>query len=132
MSESKARVVRQDENTTLDELEGEACEGFVGVLDRNSDRYEVFYIVLDGVSHRFFLDAGLLFWRSHEVLNPENDLSNGSEYVDLGDRHELEGYKVGSISMKDCMLTLEFIGGKRMAFANEVEGIGARLVDMHS
>lgn len=77
MSRSVMEVIRQHESTTLVELEDAECENFVGVHDRTADHYEVFYLVSNGVSHRFFLNAGLLFWRSHQNRDSDDDLVRG-------------------------------------------------------
>ena len=128
MNTSRTNIIRQHESTTLVELVGKVCEDFVGVYDRVGDRYEVFYMKMEGVSHRFFLDAGLLFWRSHQSYDPDNDLFDGGEYVNLGLQGGVVGEKVKSISMEDSVLTLEFENGASMIFGNDVQGSGAKQI----
>lgn len=127
MSDDVSIVTRQHDTTTLKELEGNVCEKFVGVFARDTDNYIIFYMVLDGVSHRFFLDAGILFWTSHED-DSDDDLFDGDKSIDLGFRNGVLGEKVDYISIDECVLTLRFRNGKEIEFTNTVRGCGATLI----
>ncbi|CAN5629439.1 hypothetical protein BH09VER1_BH09VER1_14630 [soil metagenome] len=120
-------ISRQHETTTLEELEGKLCSEFLVVYDAKLKKYGCCYMNVEGVFHRFYLDAGLLFWRSHRSPDPENDLGEGDCYVDFGKKFKVAGINVVNISMGNCRLDIRFENGVEILLKNEVQGIGAEL-----
>jgi hypothetical protein len=92
----------------MDEIIGETCENFIAVNDEN---YLIFYIKLSGSYHRFFADAGLLFWRSGETADEVDDLYGGGSYVDLGEKYDLVGRSVERIAYANDHLEVKFSNG---------------------
>lgn len=76
-------VTRQHESTSMGEVRGAVCHAFLVVRMAPSERRGTCYLLLDGEWHRFFLDAGLLFWRSGSEPNTDDDLGEGEYYIDM-------------------------------------------------
>ncbi|WP_146658017.1 hypothetical protein [Enhygromyxa salina] len=110
----------------MPELRGLVCSGFLGVQDVGG-RLGVMYMESAGVWHRFFLDAGLLFWAEGPGPDAEEDLLAGDEYVDLGAQLGVIGEAIGEIVMANCVLTLEFANGARLVLEQGVLDVYAQL-----
>ncbi len=122
------RVLRQHANTVLHELRGATCESFLAVphassrdADNNGYLYLYLYLNLDNTWHRFYIDAGLLFWEDGRAPDAEDDLTEGEAYVDVGDMLGVGGVAVTEIRMADGRLTLSFDGGPRVVLVNRKE-----------
>ena len=78
------RVVRQDEETTVPEVCGIPISEFkVYFHSESTIEVGVLFLKLGDNWHRFFLDAGLLFWKN-AAPDPENDLDDGQDYINWG------------------------------------------------
>ena len=93
--------------------------GFVGPM----------YIQLSGVWHRFYIDAGCLFWAEGHAPEPEDDLLDGDIYVDLGESLHVIDTTVSSIRMADCELLVEFGNGGRLELREAVQDEGTRILE---
>lgn len=69
------------------------------------------YIRLDDQWHRFYLDAGLLFWEEGSAPDEANDLLTDEIYVDWGKQLLVIGIAVSEIAMADSTLILRFQNG---------------------
>lgn len=108
---SNKRVVRQHDETQVPEVCGIPCSTFHVVYSKDSV-IEVLYLKLDDTWHRFFLDAGCLFWREGEQPDEDNDLLDGDEYLDWGQQLGVVGVALSEVSMmKNSTLTLRFDNG---------------------
>ena len=81
------------------------------------DGANVLFLQLDGgIWHRFFIDAGVVFWRTVEM--PDEKPDDGFDrypQADLGFRHDLIGKKLERVSTIDLPgggeIRIEFEGG---------------------
>jgi len=89
----------------------------------------MFYLTAAGVSHRFYQDAGLLFWGSDESLDPEYDLCFGESYEDLGELLNANGARILDISFKDFVLVMKFENGARIAFTAGIDDVGSECTE---
>jgi hypothetical protein len=103
---------RQDADTEMTELLGRTCEQLV-VLPAESE-IVVFYTRIDGAWHRFFLDAGLLFWREGGRPDSEEDLDGEESYADLAAELNLMGATFTALAFHDGFLELTFSNGARI------------------
>jgi len=69
------------------------------------------YLEADDTWHRFYLDAGLLFWEEGSEPNEDDDLLDGECYVDWCSALDVRGVRVSSIKMAESVLTLSFENG---------------------
>lgn len=69
------------------------------------------YIQLDDQWHRFYLDAGLLFWEEGPAPDEANDLLTDEMYVDWGKQLMVIGVAISRKTMAASMLTIRFQNG---------------------
>lgn len=110
---SKDPIRLQHEEARLLEVCGIPCSMFhVSFFSRDPVDVGLMYLKLDGTWHRFYLDAGLLFWREGLEPDRDNDLVDGEdEYVDWGSHLGVVGVPISKIFMKDSELTMHFANG---------------------
>jgi hypothetical protein len=118
-------LTRQHAETEMTELLGRTCEQLVVVPAE--DEYLVFYMRVDGVWHRFFLEAGLLFWREGGRPDSEEDLDSEESYTDLSAELNLTGAAFNTLAFRDGFLELSFSNGARIVCAEGKRG--ARVVE---
>ncbi len=115
------RIIRQDEETEVPELRGARCDEMRAVVSASPpDSVEVVYLLSSGVWHRFFLDAGLLFWEEGLAPDADGDLADGARYVDIAEQLGVRGRTFELIAMKDSVLTIEFSNGARLRLRGTV------------
>jgi len=88
-----------------------------------SDANVIFLRVEDGTWHRFFIDAGVVFWKAVEGLNEfADDGDHHYSLKDIGAIHELVGKQLSRVSAVDlsngCEIRLDFEGGKAVILRN--------------
>ena len=105
-------VLRQHETTTIPELVGRRCTRFLAVQEE--DDTGPLYIELDGSWHRFYLDAGVLFWEEGAAPHFDDDLWGGTHYADLATRLGVIGVPLAHVAMGDNVLRIEFANGARL------------------
>ena len=75
--------------------------------------------------HRFYLDAGILFWEEGLAPDPSEDLLEGDYYRDIGKELQVERYAISGITMFNSRLVLEFENGARLTLKSRIEEDGA-------
>ena len=126
-------VQRQAEETSIPELYGQRCSAFGAVVRARraaDERWALAHLQLDGVWHRFYLDAGLLFWAEIPAPNLEDDLGDGETYRDLGASLQVLGAAITRLEMFECTLVLEFGTGARVVLHCGVEDEGAEVLEL--
>ena len=118
-------VMRQHAETEITELLGRTCEQLVVVPA--DDEFLVFYARVDGSWHRFFIEAGLLFWREGGRPDSEEDLDGEESYTDLSAELNLTGASFTALSFRDGFLELGFSNGARIVCTEGRRG--ARVVE---
>lgn len=113
-SVSRPKVVRQHETTEVSELYGATCHAFLAVCVAGQETVGPMYIYLDGIWHRFYLDAGLLFWTEGCEPHEDDELLNNESFVDWGERLKVCGIQITGIIMRDSVLTLAFANGEQV------------------
>lgn len=126
---SSLGIRRQHETTTIPELRGARCSAFRAVRERESGFVGPLYLKLDEVWHRFYLDAGLLFWEEGPSPEPEEDLLEDEQYVDLAAELRVGGARVREIAMDECQAVLAFENGARLVLRNRVQSEGTEIVE---
>jgi len=120
-------IHRQHESTSIPELRNALCSAFKAVSCAGGERYGIFFIELSGVWHRFYLDAGLLFWEEGKTPDPSEDLLEGERYTDMGKDLQIVGSAICEITMFNSQLTLQFDNGARLTLRNGVDDDGAEI-----
>jgi hypothetical protein len=92
-------------------------------------KFHLLFLKLDDIWHRFYLDAGLLFWEEGAHPELEDELLEGEGYVDLGERLRVLGGRIAEILMGDCKLLLRFDNGARLVLRNGPQDDGAEVVE---
>ena len=115
-------VRRQHETTSIPELVGLECSAFDIVQNRETGCVGPAYLLLGGRWHRFFLDAGLLFWEEGPCPDPDDDLLENENYFDLGHALGVIGAPVQAIEMHECVFTIGFATGARLVLQSDVDG----------
>ena len=105
-------LTRQDADTDVNELLGLTCEQLVVVP--SDGEILVFYARVDGGWHRFYLEAGLLFWREGSRPDSEEDLDGEESYSDISAELNLTGAAFTSLGYHDGLLELTFSNGARL------------------
>jgi hypothetical protein len=123
-------IRRQHESTNFPELRGAICSAFRAVICERDQRLSLLFLQLSDVWHRFYLDAGLLFWEEGSCPEPEDDVLEGERYTELGEALRVVNVAVGEIEMHDSQLTLQFENGARLVLRNRVQGDGTEVVEL--
>jgi hypothetical protein len=105
-------LTRQDADTDVNELLGLTCEQLVVVP--SDGEILVFYARVDGGWHRFYLEAGLLFWREGSRPDSEEDLDGEESYSDISAELNLTGASFITLGYHDGLLELAFSNGARI------------------
>ena len=124
------KIRRQDEITSIPELRGARCSAFKAVQDDTAGFVGPLYIELAGAWHRFYLDAGLLFWEQGQTPDPDDDLLDGEAYTDLVTALRVKGEAVSEIGMADCLLSIKFENGARLVLKHGVQDDGTQIIEM--
>ena len=102
-------ITRQHSETEVRELYGKNCEKIIAVVDL--DRPTVVYLIyleVNEIWHRFYLDAGLLFWDEGTSPNKEEDILDDEDYLDLGTQFKFVGKTFSLIKMEERELVIYF------------------------
>lgn len=119
-------IHRQHETTSLSEIEGQRCLAFQAVSAADEKCYGPLYLQLTSGWHRFYLDAGLLFWEEGPAPDPENDLLEGEHYLDLAVKLRVVGSTVAKVKMAYCRLMMKFANGACLLLKNGVQEWGQK------
>lgn len=112
MKKSSNKIVsRQHGETQVPEVYGIPCSVFHAVYGSKDHDFGPLYLKLDDTWHRFYLDAGLLFWREGEEPDPDDDLLDDDEYLDWGQQLGVVGIALSEVTMKDSVLRMRFDNG---------------------
>ena len=121
------RVVRQDEETTVPEVCGTPISEFK-VYFHSEDPIEVgvLFLRLGDIWHRFFLDAGLLFWKN-AAPDPENDLDDGQDYINWGEELKVIGATLSEVDFRDEILRMRFDNGAEVVIQDFIREVETRI-----
>ncbi|NJK31242.1 MAG: hypothetical protein HC927_01845 [Deltaproteobacteria bacterium] len=120
---------RQAASTSLPELHSADCSAFTSITD-TANFVGLLYIRLRGTWHRFFLDAGLLFWDEGPSPDPEADLLEGETYTDLADTLRINGAAIDEIVMHDSHLRITFTNGAKLVLQQGPGDEETRIVEL--
>ena len=105
-------VTRQHSETEITEVYGQTCQKFIVTRQKkHPDRVSLLYLRLDGVWHRFFLDAGLIHWQLGSPSQTDDAPFITEEQFDLGATWKFVGLVVEHIAFSEERLTVRFAGG---------------------
>jgi hypothetical protein len=128
--ERTAMTIRlQHETATVSELRGATCSAFRAIEDSNTGFLGPLYLEASGTWHRFYLDAGLLFWQEGSEPEPEDDLLDGERYIDLAASLGVVGQGLADIEMRDSQLRVEFQNGARLRLEHGPRGDGTSIIE---
>lgn len=103
-------ITRQHDETQIIELESAKCTNIKGVGPGGNNGYCFFYIQLNNVWYRFFIQHGILFWIPCEP-DPEEDLADNEYYTDILKSNNINQMKIGLITMHDGIMIIPFCDG---------------------
>jgi hypothetical protein len=113
-------LTRQDADTDMTELLGLTCEQLV-VVPADGEIL-VFYARIDGGWHRFYLEAGLLFWREGSRPDSEEDLDSEESYSDLSAELNMTGASFITLGFHEGFLELALSNGARIVCSEGKRG----------
>jgi hypothetical protein len=113
-------IVRQHEATEITEIYGAICTAFVAVATHDNKPVGPLYIQLAQEWHRFYLDAGLLFWQQGAEPDPDDDILEGEHYWNIGTALGVVGIAIQEARMDNSTLTLSFHNGARLVLSHPV------------
>lgn len=121
------RVVRQDEETTVPEVCGIPISEFKVYFHSESPiEVGVLFLKLGDNWHRFFLDAGLLFWKN-AAPDPENDLDDGQDYINWGEELKVIGATLSEVDFRDEILRMRFDNGAEVVLQDFIREVETRI-----
>ena len=107
----KELVTRQHDETQVPEVCGIPSTTFQVVYCTSEHDVGPMYLKLNDTWHRFFLDAGVLFWEEGTAPDADDDLLDNDEYEDWGQKLGVVGVPLSEVVMKDSVLRLLFANG---------------------
>lgn len=119
-------VTRQHETTQVAEFVGRLCEEFLAVPGAGADEIGVLYLRLEQSWYRAFLDEGVLFLDESSGPDPEDDLDDGVEYLDLAQALRVGRARLTEFSVRDAVLRVAFDAGAPLVLT-EQDGVSQRL-----
>jgi len=119
----------QHEAAKLHELSGATCSMFCAIENAETGFVGPLYLKADNRWHRFYLDAGLLFWEEGPEPDPVEDLLEGERYVDLGVVLGVTGQRLADVEMSNSQLRIEFREGARLLLEHGPRDQGTRVVE---
>lgn len=105
--------MRQHEDTEVSELYGAECQAFLAVCPVGQATVGPMYLQVEDSWHRFYLDAGLLFWAEGCEPDEDDDLLDDENYADWCEHLEVRGVPITRIVMRSSVLVLSFANGAR-------------------
>jgi hypothetical protein len=109
-------ITRQHTETDIYEMVGTTCNRFLAVSGEVSDSVVIFYISLGNLWLRGFLDEKVLFIDVCDGPDPDDDLDDNEEYLDLGEKYALKDRKITKASIKEGAFELYFDCGTKLVF----------------
>ena len=109
-------IVRQDSETEVVEIIGKNCKRILATTCPNIRKILVFYMYIESLWLRVFLDSNVLFIDVCNGPDPDDDLEEGAEYLDISKQYELTNQKITIASMKDGKFRLGFESGIELLF----------------
>lgn len=100
------KIFRQHAETELPEIVGRVCSEVVAVPSEEENVVYSLYMRVEEIWLRIFIQAGLLFVDECRGPDPEDDLSEDEEYLDLGDGRLTGKTMVKSAEMRDGVFTV--------------------------
>jgi hypothetical protein len=129
VDETTMPISRQDDETELREIYGKMTNDILIVAGDNADVVVIMYMNVEGAWLRIFLQAGLLFV-SESQPDPEDDLDEGTDYIDIGAKYALKGQFIKSACMKDGVFAIAFDSGASLTLTlKEMDGVSVLRVD---
>ena len=115
-------ISRQHAETRIVELSGWQCEHLLALPSEYADVITVLYLKADGLWFRFFIDAGVLFFDECDGPDPEDDLSPGEQYCNVGDKCGCSGDVIELIDMRNKTLRIAFASGRMITLSEQEDG----------
>jgi hypothetical protein len=124
------RVGRQDEETTVPEVCGIPISEFkVYFHSEDPINVGVLYLRLGDNWHRFYLDAGLLFWQNRDAVpDPDDDLEDGQDYINWGEELGVIGVALSEVDFRDLTLTMRFENGAEVVLQDFIREVETRVM----
>ncbi len=117
-------IHRQHSDTEIIELYDRKCERLIAVVNRNMPfTVSILYTMADDIWHRFFIDAGLLFWSEGQNPDEDEDIGTGEEYTDIGLQLGVIGKSFKKICMTNGELTISFNNGAKIVLKEDEDEV---------
>ncbi len=112
-------ISRQHCETEISEIKGKKCDNILAVCGATKEFVILFYMEIEGVWLRVFLDNSVLFVDTRETPDAEDDLDDGEEYINLADLHKVRNDKIERATMKNGVFELMFSKGAIFRFKEQ-------------
>lgn len=126
MVDREQLIVRQHDTTSLTEIYGQECNNFLAIIDLDGLVGPMF-LYIDQQWHRFFLDAGVLFW-CQGMAPTDDELLEGERYVNWAEYLSIIGSHVTLLTFQSSQLELLFDNGARLVLEHLPADDGTRVV----
>lgn len=101
-------IFRQHGQTELHEIIGKVCKKVLAIPSEEKGIILALYLMVDEIWLRVFIQAELLFVDQCDGPDPEDDLADGEEYLDIGLDIGCEESEISSAVMMDGVFKINF------------------------
>ncbi len=115
-------IYRQHESTELQEIHNKKCNKILGIPTDNDGIFIALYVQLNEIWLRVFIQAGILFVDECDGPDPEDDLDDNEEYVDISLPYDDQCLMVKSAVMKDGVFQIVFSEYLKLSLAETESG----------
>jgi hypothetical protein len=122
------KISRQHSETEITEIVGKRCSSILAVGGSIANSIIIFYVSFADVWLRIFLDAGVLFVETCDEPDREDDLDEGSDYIDIAKVYGLSDAEVDKASMKGGVFKLGFKCGTLLLFEQQGDETELRVI----
>jgi hypothetical protein len=123
-------ITRQHDSTTIEELTGATCTGFLGIGPGKEAGFHAWYLKANDTWYRFFIQCGILFWDT-STPDPEDDLADGEDYFDVIEQNgRVVLNRIEAVEMADGYLKIVFTAGPILLFKEIEENAGMSITVM--
>jgi len=106
----------------INELYGKKCFAIYSIGKSISDELYNFFIETDVGNYNFYIDEGVLFFTNQD-RDPEDDLSEEDEYIDITSIHHLNNSILSKLVFMDNKFKIVFSMGESFWFETDPNGV---------
>lgn len=109
------------------------CTKFLGVSADEIEEFLFFYVEVNGVWYRFYLNHGILFWanyapdREDDLGQEEDYLGEEEDYVDILPQREGKSFRVKAIEMNAERLVFSWLNGQEVVIEQSEDLVACKV-----